>query len=593
MRINRITIENFQGARAIDLQLPTPLALIAGHNFQGKSSIAEAVRLAFLGSPERVGLKKEYGMLVSDGAKLGAVAIELEDGLVSFALPKGTAEGQDIVPNSVALPFVLAPERFAQADANERRNVLYALTGAKITGDDIARRLLARDCDAGLVTQVKPILRTGFGPGAEFAKQQATQAKGAWRTATGETYGEKKAEGWAADVPTFEHAELERASAELAALDGRVEATAQSLGQITQQAAAYAAARDQVAARRARAARLPELQRKLEFDLAEHGKLAARADELQARAGSGPREGTIHELAEWLYCALEFIDTNGGGFEGNDAAEASLAKYIRQYGPIGSSGDPDASAALPKAIEARDLMARSVENDRRDIAAAEEAARDQTGDAAPEAIERSDVDAVRARLADLKAERKAADDCVQGLLNAKQAATSATERTTNAGRYHREVLAWSKIGDALAPDGIPGEILAEALQPVNDCLARLSAEANWPAVAIGADMALTCGGRAYRLLSESERWRVDAIVGLALAIQSRLRCVILDRFDCLDPDGRGDLLGLLDTLAAASELDTALVLGTLKAAPAAPTDLYSTHWIDNGTNAQPPLRAVA
>lgn len=51
MRINRITIENFQGARAIDLQLPTPLALIAGHNFQGKSSIAEAVRLAFLGRP--------------------------------------------------------------------------------------------------------------------------------------------------------------------------------------------------------------------------------------------------------------------------------------------------------------------------------------------------------------------------------------------------------------------------------------------------------------------------------------------------------------------------------------------------------------
>ena len=110
-------------------------------------------------------------------------------------------------------------------------------------------------------------------------------------------------------------------------------------------------------------------------------------------------------------------------------------------------------------------MARSVENDRRDIAAAEEAAQEQAGDAAPEVIERSDVDAVRARLADLKAERKAADDRVQGLLNAKQAATSATERTTNAGRYHREVLAWSKIGDALAPDGIPGEILAEALQP--------------------------------------------------------------------------------------------------------------------------------
>ena len=239
-------------------------------------------------------------MLVSDGAKLGAVAIELEDGLVSFALPKGTAEGQDIIPNSVALPFVLAPERFAQADANERRNVLFTLTGAKIKPEDIANRLLARGCDAGLVTQIKPILRTGFGPGAEFAKQQATQAKGAWRAATGETYGEKKAEDWAADVPTLEHAELERASAELAALDARVEATAQSLGQITQRAAAYAAARDHIAARQARAARLPELQRKLEFDLAEHARAAAHVESLEARAGTGPRVGLVHDLARCL-----------------------------------------------------------------------------------------------------------------------------------------------------------------------------------------------------------------------------------------------------------------------------------------------------
>ena len=305
--------------------------------------------------------------------------------------------------------------------------------------------------------------------------------------------------------------------------------------------------------------------------------------------------GLVHDLARCLDDAYNIEDIS---FKLPAELDGRILKafvaYEAQYGSLDAAGgDPEASAALPKAIEARDLMARSVENDRRDIAAAEEAAQEQAGDAAPEVIERSDVDAVRARLADLKAERKAADDRVQGLLNAKQAATSATERTTNAGRYHREVLAWSKIGDALAPDGIPGEILAEALQPVNDRLAHLSAEANWPAVAIGADMALTYGGRTYRLLSESERWRVDAIVGLALAIQSRLRCVILDRFDCLDPDGRGDLLGLLDTLAAAGELDTALVLGTLKTAPAAPTDLYTTHWIDNGTNAQTSLRAVA
>ncbi|CUJ81919.1 chromosome segregation protein [Achromobacter sp. 2789STDY5608615] len=297
MRINRITVENFQGARAVDLQLPTPLALVSGLNGAGKSTVAEAVRLALQGTPERVGLKKEYDMLVSDGAKLGAVTVELDAGPVSMTLPKGVADGQELVPTSPALPFVLAPERFALAETNDRRSLLFTLTGAKIRPDDIAARLLTRNCSAELVTQIKPILRTGFAAGSKYAKDQATQAKGAWRTVTGEVYGDVKAKDWAADEPAFDRAALESAGAELAGLDERIEATAQSLGKLVQKAEAYAAARDQMAARQAKAARLPELTRKLEFDLAEHGKAVAHVETLQLRAGAGPRVGLMHDLA--------------------------------------------------------------------------------------------------------------------------------------------------------------------------------------------------------------------------------------------------------------------------------------------------------
>ncbi|KAG0763715.1 hypothetical protein G6F22_018367 [Rhizopus arrhizus] len=89
MRISRLPAANFPGARAVDLVLRTPATLIAGPNGAGKSSIAEAVRLALLGMPERVGLKKEYGALVSDGAKLGAVTLDLDEGAVGISLPKG------------------------------------------------------------------------------------------------------------------------------------------------------------------------------------------------------------------------------------------------------------------------------------------------------------------------------------------------------------------------------------------------------------------------------------------------------------------------------------------------------------------------
>lgn len=159
-------------------------------------------------------------------------------------------------------------------------------------------------------------------------------------------------------------------------------------------------------------------------------------------------------------------------------------------------------------------MARSIYNDRRDIAAAEAAGEQLQDGAAPEAVQPGDVDTARAKVTALHAERKAIDERVQQLLNAKRAATSAAERTANAAQYHQDVLAWSAIGDGLSPDGIPGDILTEALQPVNDKLADL---AGWRVPKLGADMTIAFGGRAYRLLSESERWRVDALVGAALA----------------------------------------------------------------------------
>lgn len=593
MRINRITTENFQGARAVDLDLRTPATLIAGPNGAGKSSIAEAVRLALLGTPERVGLKKEYGALVSDGAKLGAVTLDMDEGAVGISLPKGAQSGEALVPQSPALPFVLAPERFAAAKPDERRSLLFALTGTNVKADEIERRLLARGCAAALVTQIKPILRTGFAGGAEFAKSQATEAKGAWKAATGEQWGSQKAEGWQAEIPAFDQPVLDKARADLAALDGRIDATAQSLGALEQMATAYTAARDQLAARQAKAAQLPALRQKLEFDQEEHAKLGARVDELQAKAGSGPRVGLVHDLASCLSHLWASEASKNVAFGIGLDIKAVLAVYERQYGKIGAAGDAEAAASLPKALEARDLMARSIQNDRRDIAAAEAAAAHLQEGGAAEAVQPADVEAARAKVAALRAERKAIDERVQALLNAKRAATSATERTANAAQYHQDVLAWSAIGDALSPDGIPGEILAEALQPVNDKLADLADLAGWRVPAISADMVITFAGRPYRLLSESERWRVDALVGAALAEISGLRCLILDRFDCLDLPGRSDALGLVDALAVDGRMDTIIVLGTLKSAPPAPSDAFTVHWVEQGHSGQAQLKEAA
>lgn len=151
-------------------------------------------------------------------------------------------------------------------------------------------------------------------------------------------------------------------------------------------------------------------------------------------------------------------------------------------------------------------------------------------------------------------------------------------------------VAWTAIGDALAPGGIPGEILAEAMEPLNDRLMHSAVVTEWPRVGIDADMGITqLSGtgdattvRPYALLSESEQWRADAMIAEAIAHLSGLRLLLLDRFDVLDLRGRSDLLAWMDELAESGEIETAVIFGTLKALPAKLPATMATHWIDGG-----------
>ncbi|MBK8759228.1 MAG: AAA family ATPase [Sulfuritalea sp.] len=134
MRVSAITAKNFIGARDVDLKLSRPVLLICGKNHSGKSSIAQAVRMALTGEPSRVVLKKEYKQLVSDDAEVGYAVVEHDGGQSAITMPNGAHEQTGSRRPSELLPFVLDAQRFASLDANERRQLLFALTGISITG---------------------------------------------------------------------------------------------------------------------------------------------------------------------------------------------------------------------------------------------------------------------------------------------------------------------------------------------------------------------------------------------------------------------------------------------------------------------------
>ncbi|HHM4883963.1 TPA: AAA family ATPase, partial [Pseudomonas aeruginosa] len=234
MRITKLEITNFQGLRHAALDVSAPVLLVAGHNGAGKSSLLDAIAMAFNGQPRRVSLKKEMDKLVTEGAKKGEARVEWldESGEVQacgVALPSG--KGSPLA-DSPFLPFVLDASRFAALDAKDRRRVLFDLTGASASPAEVGKRLEAKGLDLALFEKVKPLLRSGFPAAVEQAKSYASEARGAWKAVTGENYGSEKAIDWAPELvaTAVTNDQVEEARNALQALEDDLAEAQQTLG---------------------------------------------------------------------------------------------------------------------------------------------------------------------------------------------------------------------------------------------------------------------------------------------------------------------------------------------------------------------------
>ena len=564
MKLTHITAQNYLGARAVDLPVTAPVLLVAGKNGAGKSSIQEAVRHALAGDAARVSLKKEFRSLITEGADAGFATVTTDSGERSIVLPSGKGVHQD----HPALPFVLDPSRFARLGADERRQFLFGLFGLSADGEAVLSSMRARGADMAKFGLVRQLLHVSFDAAAKDAQAKARDAKAAWKAVTGgETWGKEKAATWQAPKPaeTYTRDQVKTAENLLAETDAQIEATNQRIGELRNAAKRRAEAEARVSELRTKAARLPALREKLARDEAEHAEWSAKLAALPPPGGKQP------EPIGCPCCGAALMIDDGG----------KLAPYqLAKNGAL----DPDLEAKRKQQQDAVDLFARSVANDRRDIAAAEAAAAEIEDVAEKILLETStgDTTAAEDRLVTLKADRKARAATLETMCAANRQAQAADETTRKAAGYHADVLAWLLIADALSPDGIPAELLAAALDPINAHLLDFSNMAEWADVLINSDMGIMAGGRPYALLSESEQWRADALIGAAIAELSGLRLLVLDRFDVLDSKGREDALYWLDGMALDGKIDTALVFGTLKALPAGLPETIQPVWIEAG-----------
>ncbi|MBH3724960.1 hypothetical protein I5L96_32950 [Pseudomonas aeruginosa] len=556
------------------------MLLVAGHNGAGKSSLLDAIAMAFNGQPRRVSLKKEMDKLVTEGAKKGEAHVTFLDNggdeqTAWVMLPTGKSAP---LADSPFLPYVLDASLFAALDSKERRKVLFELSGASASPAEVGKRLESKGLDLKLFEKVKPLLRTGFPAAVEQAKAYASEARGAWKAITGENYGSEKAVDWAPELvaTVVTDDQVAEAGKNLQQFEDDLAEAQQTLGASKQARQAADGRAQRITKLRDLVDLEPRRRNKLSTDEQNQDEWSEKvmAAEL-ASSGSVP-----HQPLTCPHCQGA-VDLQAG------------ALVVHQ--PPEKIADAEAAKRLPEYREYLASAQRAVANSQRDLdeclAAAEQikALETESADApSAEAIANGEQ-----AINELRQARDASRAKLVALQEAMEAAAQREASIAKAQAAHRDVVAWTGMADALSPTGIPAEILADAIGPVNELLQRLSGTAGWSPVQISADIDVTFGGRLYGLLSESERWRCDATLALTIATISGLRLALLDRLDVLDLPSRSQALTLLRAVTMDKEIDSVIVAGTLKEAMAKTPTWLQAVWIDAGQLADQQQQAAA
>lgn len=568
MKIQRIEAANFIGIARAEIDLASGVLVVSGNNAAGKSTIADAISCALLGKPRRVDAKKDLGMLLHGDAPKGRVSLVLGDGEgAEFRIPKGDHMVSEIA-GAEFLPYVLDTNLFARQSADERRTMLFKLTGLKASPKLVGEKLAKRGIDQALIDDVLPVIRNGFPAAAKEAYAKSTEAKGAWRQITGENWGAVKAEGWSPErvEEAFNEQAYTKSVETLAKTRIDLSTGMGKLGELKEKRRSAAGLAEKRVQLEEKAGDLQRLTRKIEESRAQLASWQAAKDKAEQAVTelSGAQTGVA------CPCCQELLVIRGAELIKHDGKQAD-PKTLQQSRSI-----------LSKATEAVTLWERTISNDARDIATAESAT-EELGLLQPQAEDVSDamLQKYQDAIDQLQANINSGEQAIKRMEQVRDARANYERTKHGAAAAHKLVTDYLALGDALAPDGIPGELLNDALAPVNQSIEILAGMAGWSPMVIGSDMDLTYGGRLYGLCSESERWRADALIALAIAQISQLRLVVLDRFDVLEPKSRPALLKMLMQLEKVGSMDTMIMCGTMKQ-PLAPMNGVTSVWIQNG-----------
>jgi len=578
MKINSITANNFLRLNLLDLDLSGAVGhLIAGENEAGKTSIYEAVRLALTGEVVRVSLKRNYKTLIRAGAKTGTISVVVDGQTVTRDVK--TAEQTNEPPYQCPgfLPFLLDAQKFSHTKEDIRRKMLFQLTETKIDRANIVKRLEIKGCDAKLCEEITPMLRSGFDAAHDAAQKRATTARAQWTGLTGQSrYGSQIASDWRPKPPKdYDPQVLLDTEAKISGLQTMLDQLNQAHGAKTAELAAMQA---QIERQEKAGEYDPEQLKKLEAGKKTEVSALETLETTRERIN---REIAIASERAPVTCCecgtqlkVSFLTKPGQG------TVAEVSKFVA----LSDEQKSQLQQGLAEVTTKMRKIRESIETLSADIFR-QKSLRDSKNDghcatAADLEQAKNGLSLINQDIAGVTAERDQLQADVAPMREAAGQVKNADETEKRAQELHRSVEAWTKIYEQLAPEGIPAELLADALGPVNSRLLQTATITGWPIVNISPTMEISAGGDTYTLLSASAKWRADAAIAEAIAHLSGLSLLMLDGADILSIRNRGALLKWMAKILP--EYDTVLIFATLKELPSKLPTGMAAHWVENG-----------
>ena len=560
-----IKVRGFRGAERADLDA-NPIALVAGFNAMGKSSVCQAVAAAVTGQPipffrnskpDKPALTKTAAKaLVRGGMKKGGVAIGFPDSNVpsaSVEWPSFTVEGTGELVSSPIAAGIVNPLEFEDVD---RQRFFANLLKSEPSDDDWLKACTDAGITEGMAEGIwNEIQVQGWDVAHKQYKETGARRKGAWEQVSGTKFGKDKAREW---QPLHWADHLKGATEEGLATNASHAANA------LETARANAALGNMV---------LEQFQQSADLE----GKLAGELDTAQNRLNKARSDleaaRTVHRTALAAVAAMVGVACPhcGGLVSVKEGNPPQLRALEEKPTPAGAKQRADAvrdaKAEEDRLVKLVDELAQA----RAQLQGRYETVRG-SGD----------------KLAEAKKRHGSADAIVSA-----EALATATEQQLQAFKVKRqadgladEIEANQKIVDLLAPEGLRRTKLSAALSRFNQqVIAPLCAAAAFKPITFDEDLVPLYDGRPYFLLSESEKYRVRAVLQVAVAQADSSCIVILDGADILDADGRNGLFGLLGGLQFCS-----LVGMTMSANEAVPdlaaAGLGNSYWISDGVATQ-------